>query len=94
MAANRVFGCAWRLSRAHNDSGGTRRCDDGVVNPAARDDIAGSPVVVRARINNCSTRMTSLRMPTTRRGATPVPRMAGKGDEQRRRASCTMSCTA
>jgi vitamin B12 transporter len=52
MAVNRAFGCAWRLSRAHNDSGGTRRCVDGIVSLAARDDIAGSPVVVRARINN------------------------------------------
>ncbi|MET3817368.1 outer membrane cobalamin receptor [Burkholderia sp. PvR073] len=51
MAANRAFGCVWCLSHAPNDSGGTRRGDDAIVNPAARDDIAGSPVV-RARINN------------------------------------------
>jgi len=51
MAANRAFGCAWCLSRAHNDSGGTRRRDHGIVNPAARDDIARS-AVVRAHINN------------------------------------------
>ncbi len=44
MAASRAFGCAWRLSRAHNDSGGTRCCDDGVVNPAARDDDASCTV--------------------------------------------------
>ncbi|EDT38871.1 conserved hypothetical protein [Burkholderia ambifaria MEX-5] len=93
MAANRAFGCAWCLSRARNDSGGTRRGDDGVVNRAARDDIAGS-AVVRAASTTCSTRMTSLRMPTTRRGATPAPRTAGNGDKRRRRASCTMSCTA
>ncbi|WP_448166808.1 hypothetical protein [Burkholderia ambifaria] len=44
MAASRAFGCAWRLSRAHNDSGGTRRRDEGVVNPAARDDDASCTV--------------------------------------------------
>jgi hypothetical protein len=44
MAASRAFDGAWRLSRAHNDSGGTRRCDDGVVNPAARDDDASCTV--------------------------------------------------
>ncbi|UEP34041.1 hypothetical protein LL998_12615 [Burkholderia ambifaria] len=44
MAASRAFGCAWRLSRAHNDSGGTRRRDEGVVNLAARDDDASCAV--------------------------------------------------
>nr|WP_268041153.1 hypothetical protein [Burkholderia ambifaria]WDS03392.1 hypothetical protein OR985_21855 [Burkholderia ambifaria] len=38
MAVNCAFGGAWRLSLAHNDSGGTRRRDEGVVNLAARDD--------------------------------------------------------
>ncbi|WP_146125730.1 hypothetical protein [Burkholderia ambifaria] len=42
--AKRASGYAWCLSRAHNDSGGTLRCDDGVVNPAARDDDASCTV--------------------------------------------------
>lgn len=42
----------------------------------------------------CSTRMTSLRMPTTRRSATPVPRPAGNDGQRRRRASCAMPCGA
>jgi len=44
MAVNCAFGGAWRLSRAHNDSGATRRPDEGVVNLAARDDDASCTV--------------------------------------------------
>lgn len=38
----------------------------------------------------CSTRKTSLRMPETRRGATPVPRPAGHDGRRKHRASCAM----
>ncbi|WP_175719383.1 hypothetical protein [Burkholderia anthina] len=38
----------------------------------------------------CSTRMTSLRIPTTRRSAATVPRSAGNGGQRMRRASRAM----
>ncbi|RQR29202.1 hypothetical protein DIE22_26785 [Burkholderia sp. Bp9142] len=41
-----------------------------------------------------STRMTSLRMPTTRRGATPMPHSARNSGQPACRASCTMPRTA
>ncbi|WP_334043516.1 hypothetical protein [Burkholderia ambifaria] len=43
MAVNRAIGCAWRVPWAQC-SGGTRRRDEGVVNPAARDDDASFTV--------------------------------------------------
>lgn len=42
----------------------------------------------------CSTRKTSLRMPETRRRATPVPRSAGNDGQRKHRASCAMPCGA
>lgn len=41
-----------------------------------------------------STRKTSLRMPETRRRATPVPRPAGNDGQRKHRASCAMPCGA
>lgn len=42
----------------------------------------------------CSTRMTSLLKPATRRSATPVPCPAGNDGQRKHRASCAMPCGA
>ncbi len=51
----------------------------------------GSPVHAST---TCSTRMTSLRIPATRRSATPVPRPAGHDGQRKYRASCATPCGA
>lgn len=53
--------------------------------PATTSPGRGSPVHAST---TCSTRMTSLRIPATRRSATPVPRPAGHDGQRKRRASC------
>ncbi|WP_269506053.1 hypothetical protein [Burkholderia sp. IMCC1007] len=61
---------------------------------AVHDDIAASRYV-RERFNNpCSTRMTSLRIPTTRRSAATVSRSTGTGGQRMRRAWCAMPRSA
>lgn len=54
---------------------------------------AGRGSSVRAS-TTCSTRKTSLRMPATRRSATPVPCPAGNDDQRKHRASCATPCGA
>ncbi|WP_175837378.1 hypothetical protein [Burkholderia anthina] len=49
---------------------------------------------VNASTTPCSTRMTSLRIPTTRRGVATVSRATGNGGQRRRRASCAMPHSA